>query len=152
LDDQVFTGADLYRLYVPHILDLARLQEDQPCSAVELNKLALCVPTAEYFLAMVRLDAEHCHILGEEKLRDHFEKSYLEPLQEGRRFVPIPRLIPKALLEKLGEWDDWVWLKNFCSAGSLVPYLLFLNEPVMKNGEPYFTCTLRFGFDADYVP
>ena len=152
MDDQVFTGADLYRLYVPHILDLAMLPEDRPCPAAELNRLALNVPTAEFFLSMVRLEPEKCHVLGEQPLREHLEQSYLGPLQEGRRFVPIPRLIPKSLLEKLSEWEDWEWLKNFCREGSLIPYLLFLNKPVMKDGEPHFTCTLRFGFDADYVP
>lgn len=152
MDDRVFTGEDLYRLYVPHILDLADLPADQPCSAAELNRLALNVPTAEYFLSMVRLAPEKCHVLGEQPLREHLEQSYLGPLQEGRRFVPIPRLISKSLLERLGEWEDWTWLRDFCRQGKLVPYLLFLNEPVMRDGEPYFTCTLRFGFDADYEP
>ncbi len=128
------------------------LPEDRPCPAAELNRLALAVPTAEFFLSMVRLEPEKCHVLGEQPLREHFEQSYIAPLREGRRFVPIPRLIPKSLLEKLSEWDDWNWLKSFCREGSLIPYLLFLNKPVMKDGETYFTCVLRFGFDADYEP
>lgn len=128
------------------------LPEDRPCTAAELNRLALSVPTAEYFLSMVRLEPEKCHVLGEQPLREHLEQSYLAPLQEGRRFVPIPRLIPKSLLEKLQEWEDWNWLKTFCRQGSLIPYLLFLNKPVIRDGEPYFTCMLRFGFDGDYEP
>jgi hypothetical protein len=128
------------------------LPEDRPCSAAELNRLALSVPTAEFFLSMVRLDPDKCHVLGEQPLREHLEQSYLAPLQEGRRFVPIPRLIPQSLLEKLSEWEDWAWLKDFCKQGSLIPYLLFLNKPVIKDDEPYYTCMLRFGFDADYVP